>query len=77
MSRVHAVKSRIARFLGYDEGLLLVLNEDFKVASGRTETVRPEFNWWVMEGAGVVGYSVDGPDAGPAGVLSRLADQAL
>lgn len=65
MTREHMAKMRMARFLDFEEGCLLVLTEDFKVGSGWTENVRPEFNWWVMEGAGVVGYSIDGLDAGP------------
>lgn len=64
MSREHVAKARIARFLDFDDGCLLVLTEDFQVGKGWTETVRPDFNWWVMEGAGVVGYSIDGLDCG-------------
>lgn len=65
MKKVSAAKTRIARFLDYDEGCLLVLTEDFQVGKGWTETVRPDFNWWVMEEAGVVGYSIDGLDHAP------------
>lgn len=65
MSRTRMAETRIAAFLDFDQGFLLVLTEDFQVGKGWTETVRPDFNWWMMKGAGVVGYSIDGLDSGP------------
>jgi len=65
MSMTHMSDTRIAGFLDFDQGCLLVLAEDFQIGKGWTETVRPDFNWWVKKGVGVVGYSIDSLDSAP------------
>lgn len=54
---------KLARFLDYEDGSLLLLTEDFDEGAGELVTVRPGFSWWVTRGRGTIGFSIDGIDS--------------
>lgn len=64
---------RIARFLDYESGSLLLLTEDFVQSDGRIVKAGPDFSWWISGNRDVVGYSIDGLDR-PGALDRRFPD---
>lgn len=56
------VSFRVAKFLDYDAGSLLLLTEDFSEEVGEIVAVRPGFSWWVSGDRRIIGFSIDGID---------------
>lgn len=50
---------KVARYLDYEDGSLLLLTEDFAETTGEIVEVRPGFSWWVARGRGTIGFSID------------------
>lgn len=51
---------KIARYVDYDEGSLLILAADFSVERGRAFRDGRDLAWWVDENEEIVGFSYDG-----------------
>ncbi|RJQ45143.1 MAG: tetratricopeptide repeat protein [Gaiellales bacterium] len=53
---------RVARYLDYEAGSLLLLTDDFSQAHGEILAMSPDFSWWLDSRRRITGFSIAGLD---------------